>query len=132
MPAPPPPRPEPSDRRPIAFAALCLAAVAGVAAYTVYSRSRVAPVREAAAPAAEDAARLIELRQRPHVIFRNTALGPAYGRASLVPVDEPDSARVPTPLSCDRVYAAQATGFCLEASRGVLTTYKAAAFDDRY
>jgi hypothetical protein len=116
----------------VIFAALCLLAVGGVIGYTLYSRGS-APGAPAPAPStAGDDARLIDVRQRPHVIFRNTAIGPSYGRASLVPLDDPDGERVATPLSCDRVSATPATGFCLQASRGVFTTYEAAAFDERY
>lgn len=72
------------------------------------------------------------MRRRPHVLFRNTALGQAYGRLSLVALDTPAGERHPAALSCDRVHATRTSGLCLQASRGVLTTYQAVSFDDGF
>jgi hypothetical protein len=79
-----------------------------------------------------DHAAIAAARGRPHVLFRITALGPAYGRVGLVPLDAPSSTPVVTGLSCDRVYATAVHGLCLQASRGMLTTYRAIAFDGAF
>src|SRR5918992_3409263 len=49
------------------------------------------------------------VRRRPHMLFRHTALGDAYGRAVLAPLDAAGS-RAPTPLACDRVHYAAGHG----------------------
>jgi hypothetical protein len=61
----------------------------------------------------------------PHIVFRSTALGPHYGFVAAVPVSDPDGARAFTPAECDRVYARPRLTLCVEADRGVVTTYKA-------
>jgi len=130
MPAPTPPPGRPPDRRLLIFAALSVAAVAGVVGYAVFSRARPPSVPSVVTPQpAEPDPALAELRRSPHVLFRNTALGPTYGRLTLVALETPDGVRHPTPISCDRVHATGTAGFCLQASRGVLTTYQAISFD---
>jgi hypothetical protein len=68
----------------------------------------------------EEVTQLKTIRRRPHVLFRNTALGGAYGRLAAVPLSAPDGIRYLTPLVCDRVHATHRAGLCLSASRGVL------------
>ena len=117
------------------FAAICVVILGAVVAYGVYSRRKAAAVQNAgsSAPiAAADAAVLASARQRPHLLFRITELGPQYGRVGLVPLDAPATAPLVTPLACDRVYASAANGLCLKADRGVLTSYRAVAFDNAF
>ncbi len=127
----PSPRRPPPDRRLTLFIVLCVVAVLGVVGYALVWRARSARTTTGAtsAVAVESDERLAELRRTPHVLFRNTALGSSYGRLSLVALDAPDGARHPTTLACDRLAATRTSGFCLEASRGVLTTYRATRFD---
>ena len=135
MPSEPLPPHQPANHRAAGlFALACVLIVAGVVAYALYARARTAPgtAAPAAAPTAAETARLEELRRRPHLIFRITALGPSYGRVGIVPLDTPASAPIATPLSCDRVYASADRGLCLQAARGVLTSYRAIAFDSRF
>jgi hypothetical protein len=134
MPPAPPASPQPpSDRRLLIFVALSVAAIAGVVGYALYGRGRDArtPGPGPATTATPDPG-LAAVSSRPHVMFRNTALGPTYGRLSLVAIDTPDGARYPTGLSCDRVHGTRAAGFCLQASRGVFTTYQAVSFDETF
>ena len=48
---------------------------------------------------------IAELRRHPYLLFRNTALGSAYGNLSAAPLDSPNAARYVTKLPCERVYA---------------------------
>jgi hypothetical protein len=114
------------------FAGLCLLVVACVGGYVLVSRGRAVSGDEGGGVAPIDAARLADLRRRPHLVFRRTALGPAYGRVAVVPLDSPQSPPMITGLSCDRVYASATQGLCLQASRGVFTRYKAIAFDELF
>jgi hypothetical protein len=109
------------------FALLCVAVILGVGAYIAYSLSRTA---EPSAPPATpvDPARLTELRHQSHLLFRITSLGADYGRVGAVSVSAPSEAPVVTELTCDRVHASAEYGLCLQADRGVLTTYRALAF----
>ncbi len=110
------------------FALLCVIVGIGVAAFAVYSHRRqmgggdgpVAPV---------DPAAVAEIRRQPHLLFRITALGASYGRVGLVSLARPTAPPLVSDLRCDRVHASARQGLCLQAARGVLTTYRAIAFD---
>jgi hypothetical protein len=65
----------------------------------------------------------------PFVIFRNTALGPDYGRLATVLLDDASKPRASAELRCERAYFAAGYGVCLTADRGVMTAYKAYLFD---
>jgi hypothetical protein len=134
---PPPPTSQhpparPPDRRTIGwFAAFALAAIGFVILYALVLRPAPdAPARGTTAVA--DPAALDAVRLQSHVLFRNTILGPSYGRVGLVPAASPRSDRVITDLACERVYATADRGLCLQAARGVLTTYQAISFDRRF
>ena len=129
----PPPSPG-NARNLVVFGVLCGIVLATVVGYAIYSRGRggvAAPPPTGDAPAA-DAARIAGIRRQPHVLFRVTALGPSYGRIAMTPLAATTSTPVVTPLACDRVYASAQQGLCLQAARGVLTTYRAVAFDAQF
>jgi hypothetical protein len=67
----------------------------------------------------------------PHIVFRDTSRGAAYGRVGIVPLAHPGARPAITGLTCDRVYVAGGRGLCLYANRGVITTYKGVIFDAR-
>lgn len=114
-----------------AFVVLCAAVLISVSGYAVYSRSSAAPASaDSPAAAIADRSQILEIRQRPHVVFRMTTLNASYGTVGIVPVDDPRAAPVVTGLACDRIYASQANGLCLQADRGVFTTYRAVSLDD--
>jgi hypothetical protein len=126
----PDPPGRPPDRRPLRiFALLALAAIAFVVFYALVLR-RAPDAPDGPAPAVDQAA-LQAARRGSHVLFRNTALGSSYGRVAIVPADAPAGERVVSSLSCERVYATADRGLCLQAARGVLTTYQALSFDAR-
>ena len=106
-----------------ALVAVCLVAVAATAAYLLASRdSQQRALREAPAQATVSVA---ALQEGPRIVFRNTAIGPNYGRVAMVPLDDPGSARALTDVSCDRVFATTTRTLCLASDRGVVTTYTA-------
>lgn len=114
------------------FVLLSVAVVAAVGAYAMYARGRGYVPASTSAAASADPAQITVVRGAPHVLFRITALGPSYGRVALVPLDKPGGPPVVTPIACDRVYASAEHGLCLQAARGVLTTYRAVAFDSAF
>ena len=59
----------------------------------------------------------------PHLVFRDTAPGPDYGKLAAVPLTDPGGARAIGALSCERVYATSASGVCVTASSGIAPTY---------
>ena len=123
----------PRSRRIFLFAALCAAAATGVVVYALHSNERLSPrSTDPAGTVMADERQLSDVRRRPHLLFRNTALGPAYGNLSLVPLDAAAGTRYVTKLPCERVYGSAESGLCLQASRDVLTTYRAVSFDGQF
>jgi hypothetical protein len=123
----------PRSRKPaiIAFLVLTVVLVTALVAYigwTGRERSR----EESARRSPSSTASLHSVQQRPHLMFRGTAVGDAYGRVTLAPLDAAAGSRVPTSLACDRVHYAAGRGVCLIADRGVVTTYRAVTFDDTF
>ncbi|RZT93809.1 hypothetical protein [Rivibacter subsaxonicus] len=113
--------------------ALCIAGVVGYALRAAGrgSQTSVTPVQPAAAtrlaalPAALDAT-----AARPYLLFRSTALDERHGLVGLVRLDALDEPpQVAVTLRCERVHFAVDRGICLEARRGVLTSYSAHVFD---
>jgi hypothetical protein len=114
-------------RRVAGFAALVLVCVAAGTAYVAQAagRTRAAP----ALPAGVAVPDLAETLAGPHVLFRSTANDSTYGRVDAVPLDAVGGGRAPTGFACDRVAAAGDRVLCLQADRGVLTTYRALILD---
>jgi len=69
---------------------------------------------------------------RPYVLFRHGAPDQHHGRLALQYLDDLSGARAVAPLACDRVHLAAGLGICLQAKRGMLTTYEALVFDRRF
>ncbi|GAB3449180.1 PD40 domain-containing protein [Phycicoccus ginsengisoli] len=108
--------------------ALALVLVGGTAAYLVRSHdARQEAVRTAPAQATVAVA---TVQSGPRIVFRNTAIGPDYGRVAMVPLAAPGGARAFTGASCDRVFAASGHTLCLASDPGVVTTYTARAWAD--
>lgn len=109
---------------------VCIGAGAG---YLVYARDRTdAQEKDAEHVAVAAKSKLDEFVAKPHMLFRSTAYGDAYGKVAVVPDDDPKGPRALTPLSCERVDMAAGRGICLVANRGVLTTYGGLVFDKRF
>ncbi|MCW2641653.1 MAG: protein tolB [Dactylosporangium sp.] len=106
----------------MALLAIILVAAAGTVAYVMRVHGQQAEAKAATGPATTDLASVVA---QPHLVFRNTALGPGYGNVAVVPLTAPGGPRALTPASCDRVYAIAGKAVCLAAKRGLATTYKA-------
>ena len=83
-----------------------------------FSASTVAPAADAAALAAG-----------PHLLFRHTLVDAQYGSLSIASLADPGGRRASAGPACERVAFANDRGLCLQASRGVFTTYRAMLFD---
>jgi hypothetical protein len=72
---------------------------------------------------------LAEVASGPRIIFRNTAIGPDYGRVAMVRLHDPGGKRAFTDLSCDRVFGTGRETLCLASDRGVVSTWSAKVYD---
>jgi hypothetical protein len=106
----------------VALAVVLVVAAAGATGYVLHARGEQAAAKTDARPVRID---LSSVSARPHLVFRNTALGSGYGRAAVVPLSAPAGPRAITPASCDRVYATYRRTLCLAAKRGLTVTYRA-------
>ncbi|HET8970286.1 MAG TPA: hypothetical protein VFN19_04435, partial [Candidatus Nanopelagicales bacterium] len=103
----------------IVVTAVVLLGLAG--GYLVYARSASrAEVAGAEGVAAADPAAVLAA---PHVVFRNSALGPDYGRLAAVTLADPGGPRAIFDIGCERSYATADAGVCVTAKRGVVQTY---------
>ena len=83
---------------------------------------------EAAAP--EMAPRAATIAAKPHLVFRHTGVDRSYSALSLASLEAGGGGeRAAAGLNCERVSFSKELGICLQADRGVLTTYKAVLFD---
>ncbi|MET7822411.1 hypothetical protein [Micromonospora zamorensis] len=107
-----------------ALAVVLLVAVLSAGGYVWRARQDIIAVQATAtgAPTRND---LAVVRDVPHLVFRNTALGADYGRVAMVPLSAPAGPRAVTDVACERVYATREEAICLSADRGLLTTYRA-------
>jgi hypothetical protein len=69
------------------------------------------------------------LTSRPHLLFRHTGPGPTFGKLALAPLDAPDTERLASTLTCERLSFGGGSGLCLRLERGVFNTYTAVPFD---
>ncbi|MFG2103947.1 TolB family protein [Micromonospora echinaurantiaca] len=113
------------QRARLATLAVVLLVVAGAAGGYVWRVRQDQVAVRAAATGAPTRADLPAVRSGPHLVFRNTALGPDYGRVAMVPLAAPAGPRAVTGASCERVHATRDAALCLAADRGLVTTYRA-------
>ncbi|MGJ7442293.1 TolB family protein [Aquipuribacter sp. MA13-6] len=86
---------------------------------------RVAEQREIAATEPRlPTTSLEQVLQTPHVVFRSTSRDSSYGQVAVVPVADADGPRALTGVPCERVFSTTARHLCLQADRGVVTTYR--------
>ena len=84
----------------------------------------------APAPAPVSRARLAGIAAGPHVVFRHTGVDSSYSALSIAALEASTARdRAAAGLSCERVSFSRDRGICLQADRGVFTTYKAVVFD---
>jgi hypothetical protein len=110
--------------RGIALAVIVVLAISGAVAYALDAHKQHSN-RNTAAPAVART-NLTAIESGPRIVFRNTALGPDYGRIAMVALSDPSGPRAVTATSCDRVYASSAEVLCLSSHQGLVTTYQAA------
>lgn len=113
--------------RPITVSgAIVLAAAVGLFTATNTERAETAPSAAPERPAAADS---VTRTTSPRVVFRHTAMDNNYSRLSSSLLDaRGPGARTIAGLTCERVSFAAGRGICLEADRGIFTTYRAVIF----
>jgi hypothetical protein len=120
-----------STRNRLIVAALVVVATV-VLAYTVARPSDpVGPEARRAAPAIP-VVEAASVSAAPHLLFRHAAIDANYNHLALAPLDGPNARRAVAPLECERVAFAGGRGICLQASRGILTTFGAVVFDKTF
>ena len=86
----------------------------------------------AASPAAAPVSpsRLAGLAAKPHLVFRHTGVDTNYSALSVAALEGAGARdRAAAGLACERVSFSRERGICLQADRGVFTSYKASIFD---
>jgi hypothetical protein len=99
--------------------------VLGVAQFGDFAAARDREPLPAVAPAAAIAGMVTA----PHLVFRHTGVDRGYGMLSMAPLGPPDASHVALGMPCERVGFAAGRGICLQADRGVFTTFRAVLFD---
>jgi hypothetical protein len=69
------------------------------------------------------------LAAAPHLLFRHTGVDRGYGMLSMAPLDRSATAPVTLGMPCERLAIGAGLGICLQADRGVFTTFRAVLFD---
>ena len=109
--------------RAVALIVVCLLAVGGAAAYVLVARDGQ---REATAAApAQPTVSVASVQGEPRIVFRDTAIGPDYGKVAMVPLSDPGGPRAVTGQSCDRVFATSDHTLCLGSDGGAGATWRA-------
>jgi hypothetical protein len=67
---------------------------------------------------------------RPRLLFRHTGIDSHYNMLTMASLDPPGAGRTSAALGCERISFSAGNGICLQADRGVFTTYKAVLFDN--
>jgi hypothetical protein len=119
-----------SPARGLWFAAFCLACVAGVGAYVTFRGSghEAEPAPHDSPPATPPA--LADIRSGPHVYFLSMRSS-EFGRVAVGSLDSPNTARLTTDLTCERVDFGRERGLCLVDNRVRLTPPVIAYIVDR-
>ncbi len=74
----------------------------------------------------------LTLADAPHLLFRHTGVDRNYSQLTVASLVGSDARRFPVELPCERVAFAAGRGICLQAARGMFTTYKAVIFDSAF
>ena len=107
----------------VAFVVVAAALVTGAGTYVGIDFSRAQERSGARTTLATTSVSAIQ--GQPHVVFRNTEVGGAYGLVSMVSLSDPGGPRAVTDIACDRVYATVDDATCLRTKRGIATTFAA-------
>jgi hypothetical protein len=90
------------------------------------SSAAMSRARARTTQSARDAAKLVA---GPHVLFRHTGLDSDYSKLAATSLAAPGASRAAAGLTCERVSFAAGRGICLQAHRGLFTSYTAVVFD---
>jgi hypothetical protein len=117
-----------SRRRLIAFGGVVAGAVGlAVTGFTRAIRDqRRSRSSQAQVPSGLDLASVLAV---PHVLFRDTQLGATFSKVAAVPLANPGGPRAISTVDAERLYARAGTTICMQADRGLATTYKAQILD---
>jgi hypothetical protein len=107
----------------VALSVVVALAIGATAAYLLLARGQ--QQRALRSAPAQDTVPVASVEDGPRIVFRNTAIGPDYGKVAMVPLADPASTRAITDLACDRVFAAGSRTLCLASEPGLVTTYTA-------
>ncbi|PUA82338.1 hypothetical protein [Nocardioides currus] len=110
------------SRRVLVFVVVCVVSLGGATAYAVSDLDRYRD--EIADAPALDTAPASSFADGPRIVFRNTAIGPDYGKVATVALDDPHGPRDVTDLDCDRIDVVPEGGSCLQSDPGVVTRYR--------
>ena len=105
-----------------AFIAICLFVVGGTTAYLV-SRGSDGDDHPAAAMTAPPTTDMSSVIDGPRIVFRNSVIGPDYGKIAVVALSDPAGPRALLDTTCDRVSATPDATICLQSLGGVTSTY---------
>ena len=120
---------QPGKKPIVAFVVVCALAIAIAVGYFAWSRGdQNESVKNPPAP--EKSSTRLEVQSQPHLLYRDTSLGPTHGRLVLESLRDPLQ-RYTSELSCERVHFAAGSGVCLVAERGFATVYRAVTFDEQ-
>ena len=117
----------------IGFALLCVVCTGGALAYVATASdpsdkaAGVSTGNDSPTVVASDE-QVRTMLTAPHVVYRDTDVGSAFGKVAIVGLDDLGSPAI-TDLSCERVDYSAGRGICLTADRGAVTTYGATIFD---
>jgi hypothetical protein len=112
------------------FAAICVACAAVALGYVAVSSRDDPRTSHGEDPHAELV--VDEVTAAPHLLFRDTGGGSAYGRVAVSDATAPGGARAVTELRCDRVHVAARVGMCLRAELGIVPRYEGMVFDETF
>ena len=111
-------------KRLIIFLAIVALCVVGVGAYFYHVKTRGGSTTTRRTPFASSSA--------SRIYFRYTGVDQNYGKLAFVSLTNPNAPQFVDKLSCEVVYFANGSGICLQADRGVFTTYAATLFDSKF
>ena len=114
----------------VLFVAVCFACAAGAIGYIAVSSRDQA--RDLVATGAQTELEANAVTASPHLLFRDTGGGDAYGRVAVSDAAAPGGARALTDLRCDRVHVAAGVGMCLRAELGIFPHYEGLVFDETF
>lgn len=106
------------------FFVVALTCALGVAAYFHHVTKRTAPPTTMRRPFVNDPA--------SRIYFVHTGVDDNYSKLAFVNPAHPDAPQFAEKLFCDIVSFANGNGICLQANRGVFTTYAATLFDSNF